>query len=244
MYRGLLKCAHCGLTMSPEKHKGKHVYYHCTEYNGKHGAKYIKEEDITEQIGQVFKRLKLPQKVLKQLIDILGKTHKDKIEFQSMQFDKLTQEKKRLTTMMDNLYMDKLEGKIPESKYEKFSKSFEERMDDVDRQLGQLRSAEKNYYVTTKYLLDLANRAYELFKSSEVNEKQLLIKLVLSNLKIEGKKVVYDVNKPFDAILNYHDSVLWRPLVDTFRTDYTSFDLSLQDLQSAFYNLGIKPAFV
>ena len=36
--------------ITPEKHKG-FVYYHCTQYNGKHGAKWLREEAITEQIG-------------------------------------------------------------------------------------------------------------------------------------------------------------------------------------------------
>lgn len=38
IYRGLLRCGHCGLAITPEKHKG-FVYYHCTQYKGKHGAK-------------------------------------------------------------------------------------------------------------------------------------------------------------------------------------------------------------
>jgi len=29
IYRGLIRCAQCGLAITPEKHKG-HVYYHCT----------------------------------------------------------------------------------------------------------------------------------------------------------------------------------------------------------------------
>jgi len=120
--------------------------------------------------------------------------------------------------MIENLYMDKLEGKIPESRYEKFSQVLEERMDDIDMRLEKLRGAEKNYYITAKYLLDLADRAYELFISSEVEEKRQLINLVLSNLRIEGEKVVYDVNKPFDAIVNYQDGKLWRPISDYLRT--------------------------
>ena len=35
-----------GSAITPEKHKG-HVYYHCTQYNGKHGAKWLREEEIT-----------------------------------------------------------------------------------------------------------------------------------------------------------------------------------------------------
>ena len=51
IYRGLIRCAHCGLAITPEKHKGN-VYYHCTQYNGKHGAKWLREEAITEQLGR------------------------------------------------------------------------------------------------------------------------------------------------------------------------------------------------
>ncbi len=43
--------------------------------------------------------------------------------------------------------------------------------------------------------------AYDLFLSSEVEEKRQLIKLILSNLKVEDGNVVYDVQKPFDLIV-------------------------------------------
>jgi len=72
-----------------------------------------------------------------------------------------------------------------------------------------LQEVEDNYYITAKYLLELANRAYELFESSEVEERRQLIKLVPQNLRVEGKKVRYDGIKPFDTILNYADNQLW-----------------------------------
>ena len=52
----LLRCGDCGLAITPEKHKG-HVYYHCTQYKGKHGAKWFREEAITEKLCEIFKRL-------------------------------------------------------------------------------------------------------------------------------------------------------------------------------------------
>lgn len=45
-YRGLIACGTCGCSITPEKSKG-HVYYHCTQYKGKHGAQYLREEDLT-----------------------------------------------------------------------------------------------------------------------------------------------------------------------------------------------------
>jgi hypothetical protein len=59
----------------------------------------------------------------------------------------------------------------------------------MDTRIAILQEAEDNYYITVKYLLELANRAYDLFKSSEVEERRQLIKLVLSNLRVEDKKI-------------------------------------------------------
>ena len=74
-----------------------------------------------------------------------------------------------------------------------------------------LQEAEDSYYLTVKYLLELANKAYDLFVSSEVEEKRQIIKLVLSNLRVDGKEVRYEAVKPFDTILNYANSQSWLP---------------------------------
>ena len=112
---------------------------------------------------------------------------KIKLNFITKQFDKLTKEQKELTKMMDNLYLDKLKGRITESEYDKFYQFIRDQITDINIRLEQLQEAEDNYYITAKYVLDLANRAYDLFMSSEVEEKRQLIKLVLSNLRLEGE---------------------------------------------------------
>ena len=207
-YRGLIRCAHCGLAITPEKHKG-HVYYHCTQSKGKHGAKWLREEAITEQLGKVFKSLKMPEDILQQIVDTLNVVHEDKIKFHSMHFDRLIKEQKSINKMMDNLYLDKLKNKINEDQYERFYKSFRDQLDDIRLQLERLQDAEDNYYITAKHLLSLCNRAHDLFISSEVEERRQLIKFVLPNLKLEGEKIVYDVQKPFDMIVDCVDRKAW-----------------------------------
>lgn len=80
-----------------------------------------------------------------------------------------------------------------------------------------LQDAEDNYYITANYLLELANRAYDLFVSSEVEERRQLMKLVLQNPKVEGKKVQFQLQKPFDTILNYNDNQLGLKTWDSYR---------------------------
>ncbi len=209
VYRGLIRCAHCGLAITPEKHKGN-IYYHCTQYNGKHGAKWLREEAITEQLGKVFKNIQMPEDIILEIIETLNAVHQDKVEFHNREFDRLTSEQKTTTKMMDNLYLDKLKGRITDSEYDKFYTSLRDQVTDISIRLEKLQEAEDNYYLTSKHVLDLVNRAYELFIGSEVEEKRQLIKLVLQNLRLEDDKLLWDAAKPFDLILNCSDRQQWR----------------------------------
>ena len=208
MYRGLLKCADCGMAITPEKHKG-HVYYHCTEYAGKHGAVWLREEVLTEQFEQFFKRLQMPEKFRKQILIGLNKVHEQKIEFHDNHQKELNKEHSILTTMMDNLYMDKLKGKITEEDYDRFYQKFRTQLDDVNTRMVKLQNAEDNYYLTVRHILEITNKAYDVFQSSEVDDKRQLIKLLLQNLRLSGENIVYDVQKPFDMILKAGDDLLW-----------------------------------
>ena len=200
--------------MTPEMHKG-HVYYHCTQYNGKHGAKWLTEKDITEQLGKIFKGLQLPDDTIQQIIDSLNSVHKGKMDFQNKQFDELTKDRKMTTTMMDNLYTDRLKGRITEEGYDKFFQSLRDKITEIDTRLSMLQEAEDNYYITAKYLLELAKHAYYLFIRSEVEERRQLVKLVLQNLRVEGKTVRYEAVKPFDTILNFNNSQSVLPRLDS-----------------------------
>lgn len=219
IYRGLIRCGDCGLTITPERHKG-YVYYHCIQYNGKHNAKWFKEEEITEQLQKIFMGFRMPDEVAANTLETLDSVHQQKVDFHNKQFDKFTGEQKSLTKMMDNLYLDKLKGKISDADYERFFESFKEQLDDINKRLSKLQEAQSNYYLTAKYVISIALRSHDLFTSSEVEGKRHLIKLVLQNLRISGHKLLCDVQKPFDLILECSDRQVWRSTQDYFRTNF------------------------
>lgn len=214
IYRGLIRCATCGLAITPEKHKG-HVYYHCTQYNGKHDAAWIREEDLTEQFVQFLKRLHIPEDIRQELIGTLSEVHHNKMEFHNSHHKELTKEHTALTKMIDNLYLDKLKEKITEADYDRYYQSFRSQINDVNNCLAQLQDAEDNYYITARYILEVTHQAHDLFISSEVDEKRELLKFLLQNLRLDGKKLVYDVVKPFDLIVDAFDSQLWCAWLDS-----------------------------
>ncbi len=80
-------------------------------------------------------------------------------------------------------------GRITEDGYDKFFQSFNEKKVELETRLALLNEAEDNFYITAKYLLDIANRAYDLFVRSEVEKRRQLLKLTLQNLRLEAKLV-------------------------------------------------------
>lgn len=66
--------------------------------------------------------------------------------------------------------------------------------------------------------MELSNRSNDLFKSLEVEQKSQLIKLVLSNLRIEGENLLCEAQELFDILIKNADFVSWRPLIGYFRT--------------------------
>lgn len=105
--------------------------------------------------------------------------------------------------------------RITENEYDKYFQSFADKITEMDTRMSMLQEAEDKYYITAKYLLELANRTYDLFKSSEVEQKRQIIKLVLQNVRVEDNKVCYEAQKPFDMIMNYADRQALLPRVDS-----------------------------
>lgn len=75
--------------------------------------------------------------------------------------------------------------------------------------MDNLQQADDEYYVSASYLLQLANRAAELFERSELEEKRILLKMVLQNAVLDGRTVRYDLLKPFDQIFFYASRSMW-----------------------------------
>ncbi|MDP3012443.1 MAG: hypothetical protein Q8N27_06960, partial [Candidatus Hydromicrobium sp.] len=100
---------------------------------------------------------------------------------------------------------------ITQSEYDKKAYELKQLQYDLEFKLNQHTEADEKFGITVNYLLNLASRAYELFESSKTEQKRQLISFLLSNLQLKGKTLLYDVNKPFDAILNANKCSDWLP---------------------------------
>ncbi len=209
-YRGMIICNDCGCQITAEEQKG-HVYYHCTQYRGKHGASWLREEEITAQLSSLFENVRVPDDVIDQITEDLKVIHEGKIQFKEEHESSLMKERATYQHRIDCSYVDKLDGRITDSEYDRYYQQFRNNLADIDARLAMLQNADDQYFISTKYILELSKRAKELFESSKVEQKRQIISLVLSNLRLDGKILRYEAIKPFDTILDCSYGQQWLP---------------------------------
>ena len=112
---------------------------------------------------------------------------------------------------LKELFRDRKKFKLRPELFEELVAEFEQKQIDIRQQLEDHSKADKQFVITASYILDVASRASELFEaeSSKVEQKRYLIDFVLSNLQLDGQKLIFNLKEPFDAIALMAKSGNW-----------------------------------
>lgn len=200
MYRGLISCADCGCRITFEKKKGLYVYGHCTQSKGKHGATYIAEDKLTEQLAEVFKSIQIPSFAYNQVSEALRASHEDKKRMRDTTLATLDTEIEKYQTRMEKVYEDYLDEKTPEALYQRKFDEFRDAQKKLQNKRLNIEQIEDEYYGTASHLLRLSKNATKLFEKAGIEQKRSLISIVLSNLQLEGEQLRWELKKPFDTM--------------------------------------------
>lgn len=85
--------------------------------------------------------------------------------------------------------------------FNKKLKEYKEKQADLEEKMARYTQADEKFYLTANTVLNLAQKAYEVFKSSEIEEKRQLLNFLLQNPKLQGKKLLFELKTPFDTVL-------------------------------------------
>ena len=114
-----------------------------------------------------------------------------------------------LQSRLDKLLDLFIDGKIKEEDHNRKLTEIKEKQQKINIELEGYTDADESYHITARTVLSLAQRAKELFESSEVEEKRQILNLILQNCHIESRKLVYKLKTPFDTVLLANDSLIW-----------------------------------
>lgn len=200
LFAGMIKCAHCGCIISGEIKKGKYVYYSCTGGKGACEQKhiYIREEELEQQYIKALEKIYVSNEQKEWITTALKDSFKDEQAYTKERLHSLNTQKEKLTSRIDSLYVDKLDGKISEVFWLTKHNQWTEDLKLIQNNITAHENANINFIEQGVKILKLCNEAKDLYLYGDYSEKRELLNYVLQNSTLDGKELGYDYKKPFD----------------------------------------------
>ena len=129
--------------------------------------------------------------------------------------DRLESKLLQIRRRIDQAYLDKLDGKIGEAFWEAKSAEWNEDQQRILAALETLKLRSQDGVQNGLRILELANKAYFLYLRQPPAEKAKLLRIVLSNCKVDALSVYPVYKKPFDLIFNRVKTKEWLPGLDS-----------------------------
>lgn len=115
-----------------------------------------------------------------------------------------------LRTRMDQMYEDKLDGKIDDEFWTRKMNEWREQERRLESELSGLkRAVTADSVLTVKRIFELANRAHFLYVTRSHGERAQLLKSVLLNCDTDGVSLWPVYRKPFDRIFERAKNQEW-----------------------------------
>jgi site-specific DNA recombinase len=193
----------------------KYTYYHCTGYKGKCAFPYMREEEVGQRLGQVLKDIHIPDDVLAQLEKSLTDADRSSRQEKKRQQVQLEQRLTAVRRRIDQAYMDKLDVNISEEYWRRKTTEWQLEEQQIQMAMHGLQEATPDQLLSAKRTLELANTAYFLYVTQDPAEQAKLLKMVLSNCRIDGVSPYPSYRKPFDLIFQRAKTKEWRARQDS-----------------------------
>ena len=230
LFHGLMTCGHCGCALVAEIKKEKYVYYHCTGNKGKCPEKYTREEVLDQKFMESLKRIQLDNDVVDWIVEVVNSSTAEERAQREVQLAALNQQKQRMESRLEKMYLDKLDGVLEDEEYRRLSNKSRGELTNLKFSLEQLQRQNEVKAMDGSRVLELAQKAATLYSAQISDEKRKLLNCVHSNSTFAGGELTVNYRKPFDMIavsnLEYQKEKatfpkknglfeIWRPRVDS-----------------------------
>lgn len=211
IFTTLVKCKHCNCSYSPYTKKSKYVYLRPNNSRTKcERCMNINENILLREVKKVIESIVIPENVLEQIkealvagINVKYKEHEIAITEINMQLPKV-----RAAISNWNLRCAEDMSITTEERIETLT-PLREKQAKLEYQLSLLNNADQRFEITVSTLLDLASKSYKLFMSSRNAQKQQILKILFSNLFLDGQSPCITLCHPFSEFVKLNHFRTW-----------------------------------
>lgn len=199
MLSRIVKCERCGRSISPYDQKGR-VYLLCANKRQCEQPSASQDKVIPAlQADLAFCRI--PDQYIARVIKSLKLRHDSQSSYFTQTLESNRKQYDKLKRRLDVLYEDRLDGRVSAEQYDEMAAGIQADQLELNEQAKNLTKDNTNFLITESRLLDLCQRAGELFDSSKPELQNELLEVMLSKCVLVDKKLDYTFHEPFDTVV-------------------------------------------
>ena len=160
----------------------------------------MREEVLQVEFAALLDRPVFDEEVLDWVREALTASHEDERRAHDEAVARLQADYARLQNRLDTMYVDKLDGRIDASAFDRLASKWREDQAECLRLVRQHQAANQSYMAEGVRLLELARSARILFDRQQPDEKRRLLDFLVSNCTWRDGRLSAEFRQPFDLL--------------------------------------------
>ena len=199
VFRGFIHCGECGCLITAETQKG-HNYYHCTKRKTKCSQKYIREEELAQQISQSIQKVSLPDDWVRKMIAELKKEKIETTQSSTSFAQKVEKEIVIIDEKLERLMSAYLENALTLEEYQKIKNKLVEEKQLLKNKKASFEQKRNNWFEPAIEFVKGVKYTEILAKSRNLENLRDFLQKCGSNFVLENQKLAFDFKNPWNFV--------------------------------------------
>ncbi len=211
---GLVRCKHCGCLLSPYMKKGKYVYMRHTSPDGCQHTSNVGENLIVREVQNQLQSIQFSDEQKQDLQKKLKTAYEKKYGNNKYQLEKSQTELEDLKENQAKLLDLLIAGTITDGVYKEKNNQFEQKKAQLENSIREMAEPDDSLDKAIDNVLNFSQNSFEIFKSSQIEEKRRILNFVFENFFMDGKNVEISMHKHFKLLSKIGACQDWCPEED------------------------------
>ena len=213
VFRGLITCK-CGCAITPEHHKKgnkEYVYLRCSHQKGTCNQKLVNENTILEQLEkEIFHQIRISPTMHDLLKTSIIQTLEDEKKVNASVRKRVAEQINIIDSRLERLWECYLDRDIDKARYELEKQKYLEQKKDLSARAEKYSDISNGLKENVEKAIDFVANLSNLMKAASPDEKNMLLKRLLTNCVLDGETLKYEIKAPFDKLLSCTNYKKWK----------------------------------
>jgi len=214
IFRGLVRCKHCGCLLSPYTKKGQYVYLRHTDLKNCEHCNNISEKILLKEVEKALASIHFDDDLKAALAIRLKKQYEATHGNTYYQLEKNRNELADVEEKQKKLLDLLIAGTVPAEVYCSKNAEYETAKIELQARIEKLQTPDTSVERAIDKVLNFSQNSFEIFKSSQIEEKRRILNIVFANFLMDGKNPEISMRKNFSLLSNLGGCKDWCSEVD------------------------------